>query len=216
MSTSDTKRELLDHLDKATREMALSSVQDFSTARIAADINVSRNLASQYLNELVREGLAVKVNSHPVLYFHKRGLERYLQAKLGEAEYPSMTALLGSVDMMPQHDFEKAIGSTLSLSSCIAQLKSAVEYPPVGLPVLLVGEVQRDAALAAVDRLEVGRAALRPRWTPAASVVPGDGPLDLDHGRAEVGQQHGRVGTGQHPAEVRHDHAVHRQRPTHR
>lgn len=156
MSTSDTKRELLDHLDKATREMALSSVQDFSTARIAADINVSRNLASQYLNELVREGLAVKVNSHPVLYFHKRGLERYLQAKLGEAEYPSMAALLGSVDMMPQHDFEKAIGSTLSLSSCIAQLKSAVEYPPVGLPVLLVGETGTGKSMLARLTYEFG------------------------------------------------------------
>ena len=117
MSTSDTKRELLDHLDKATREMALSSVQDFSTARIATDINVSRNLASQYLNELVREGLVVKVNSHPVLYFHRRGLERFLQAKLEQAEYPSMTALLESADMLPQHHFEKADRKSTRLNS---------------------------------------------------------------------------------------------------
>ena len=64
MSLSDTKREVLDYLDAATRGMALSSVRELTTAKIANDINVSRNLASQYLNELVREGLVVKVNSH--------------------------------------------------------------------------------------------------------------------------------------------------------
>ena len=156
MSSSDTKKELLDHLDAATRGMALSSLKDFSTARIAADINVSRNLASQYLNELVREGLAVKVNAHPVLYFHKRGLELFLQATLSEPEYPSMSTLLNSVDMMPQHDFDKAIGSNLSLSSCIAQLKSAVEYPPIGLPVLLVGETGTGKSLLARLTYEFG------------------------------------------------------------
>lgn len=156
MSMPDTKRELLDYLDKATREMTLSSVQDFSTARIAADISISRNLASQYLNELVREGLAVKVSTHPVLYFHKIGLERYLLAKLGQMEYPSMTALLNSVSMLPQHDFDKAIGRNFSLNSCIAQLKSAVEYPPVGLPILLVGETGTGKALLARLTYEFG------------------------------------------------------------
>ena len=156
MSLSDTKREVLDYLDAATRGMALSSVRELTTAKIANDINVSRNLASQYLNELVREGLVVKVNSHPVLYFHRRGLERFLQAKLEQAEYPSMTALLESADMLPQHHFEKAIGHNLSLNPCISQLKSAIEYPPNGLPVLLVGETGTGKALLARLTYEFG------------------------------------------------------------
>ena len=51
---------------------------------------VSRNLASQYLNELVRDGLIVKVNARPVLFLHRRGLERYLQTTLDRSEYASM------------------------------------------------------------------------------------------------------------------------------
>ena len=149
MSASETKYELLGYLDKATREIALSSAKNLTTAKIAQDNNVSRNLASQYLNELVREGLVVKVSSHPVLYFHKRGLELYLQAKLSSCEYPSMSALISEADMLPQNDFEKAVGHNRSRGPCIAQLKSAAEYPPNGLPILIVGEVGTGKALLA-------------------------------------------------------------------
>lgn len=79
MSTSGTKQELLEHLDRLTRAATPETVGSFTTMQIAADINVSRSLASQYLNELVRDGLIVKVNSRPVIYLHKTAFERFLQ-----------------------------------------------------------------------------------------------------------------------------------------
>ena len=97
MSASDTKDEILRHLDKITRELGPNSVNVFTTARIASDCTVSRNLASQYLNELVRDGLVVKVNARPVLFLHRRGLERYLQTTLDQSEYASMRELLSTV-----------------------------------------------------------------------------------------------------------------------
>ena len=80
MSISETKDEILAHLDDATRTLAPGSTSAFTTASIANHCNVSRNLASQYLNELVRAGLVVKVNARPVIFLHRRSLERYLQA----------------------------------------------------------------------------------------------------------------------------------------
>ncbi len=156
MSASDTKGELLAHLNGITRELNPDSMNVFTTARIATDCNVSRNLASQYLNELVREGSVVKVGGRPVTYFHRRALERYLQVRLETTEFVSMRDLLAVAGERHYHDFEKAIGADQSLGACVEQLKSAMEYPPCGLPVLLVGEHGTGKALLAQLAFEYG------------------------------------------------------------
>ncbi len=140
VASGDTKQELLWHLDKVTREMSVSSLREFTTASIASAVSVSRNLASQYLNELVRDGLAVKVDSRPVLFLHRRNLGRFLQVRLDSSEYSSLETLLDLGGMKQVGDFDLAIGNDLSLSSPISHLRSAVSYPPSGLPILLHGE----------------------------------------------------------------------------
>lgn len=157
MPASGTKNELLSHLDKLTREATPTSVTSFTTAKIASDINVSRSLASQYLNELVRDGLIVKVNTRPVIYLHKAAFERYLQATLSDVEYPSMTALLREAGVGERPDFEKAIGHDLSLAPSVDQLKAAITYPPSGLPILLAGESGCGKALLARLTFEYGQ-----------------------------------------------------------
>lgn len=157
MSAVETKQELLDHLDKITREAKFDSLEPFTTARIAADINVSRTLASQYVNELVREGLAVKIGSRPVVYLHKATFERYLQATLDSCEYPSLAAALKAAGVSAAEDFSRAVGHDLSLSPYIKQLKAAVEYPPHGLPVLVSGEVGTGKAFLAKLMFEYGK-----------------------------------------------------------
>lgn len=139
MGMPETKSEVLWYIEKATRNLNPESTDVFTTNRIAGQCHISRNLASQYLNELVRDRLVVKINSRPVLYLHRRGLERYLQASIKYMEYSSMQALLEESGVPERHDFEKAIGRDLSLSVCIEQLRSAISYPPSGLPALLVG-----------------------------------------------------------------------------
>lgn len=140
MTAQGTKLEILRHLDAITRKLNASKLAPFTTTRIAADVNVSRNLASQYLNDFVREGLAIKIDTRPVLFLHKRGAERYLQTKLDRSEYASVGELLSTAGLSSCRDFDNAIGFDLSLATCIDQLRSAMRYPPHGLPVLLVGE----------------------------------------------------------------------------
>lgn len=140
MAASDTKQELLRHLDFITRRLDFSNLAPFTTADIASEVSISRNLASQYLNDIVREGTGIKINSRPVLFMHKRGVERHLQVVLDRKEYASIDELMLSVGIVRRKDFDGIIGCDLSLSTCIEQLKSALCYPPHGLPVLLIGE----------------------------------------------------------------------------
>ena len=147
MAASDTKSELLRHLDSATRSLDPSNLAPFTTAHIAAGVSISRNLASQYLNELVRDGLIIKINTRPVIFMHRRGVERYLQTTLDRCEFESVKDLMSVIGFGGHRDFDSAIGYDLSLATCVEQLKSAISYPPHGLPVLLVGEPGTGKAL---------------------------------------------------------------------
>lgn len=88
----------------------------------------------------------------------------------------------------------------------------------VGVP-----EVHAHAPLVPVQRREVqaqavggavGTAKVRERRPVAAAVVAGDRPLDLDHVRAHVGQDHRAVRARGHPGHVDHAYAVQRSRTT--
>lgn len=139
MSISETRRDLYSYLDLQTREFDPSRLDRFTTQQIACSVSVSRNLASQYLNDLVREGRVVKVGSRPVHYLHRHNLERYLQVRIDRPSYGSVEELLALRGARASRDFEQAVGHDLSLSSVIEQMRVAMEYPPCGLPVLVMG-----------------------------------------------------------------------------
>lgn len=140
MITYDTKTEILKTLDKMTRDLNLCNIDNFTTAKIASECHVSRSLASQYLNELVRQGDVIKVNARPVLYFHRHSVERYFRHAFDKSEYASIDELLGAAGIDEEEDFDKAIGFDLTYGTCVDHLKSAIRYPPHGLPALLIGE----------------------------------------------------------------------------
>ncbi len=140
MISYDTKAEVLERLDRLTRDLDVDNIRAFTTANIASECHVSRSLASQYLNELVRQGLAIKVNARPVIFLHRHAAERFFRRKFDKFEFATMQELLETVGMDEAHDFDKAIGFELSYGTCIDHLKSAIRYPPHGLPALLVGE----------------------------------------------------------------------------
>ena len=138
MPVSDTLKEVYVHLDKITRDVDSGELDRFTTSSIASEISVSRTLASQHLNELVRKGLAIKVDSRPVFYFHKRGLERYLHSGLDQSVYSTIDELFSATGD-PEAVFCRAVGHDLSLNASIEKCKAALNYPPFGLPVLFVG-----------------------------------------------------------------------------
>jgi sigma-54 dependent transcriptional regulator of gfr operon len=101
---------------------------------IAEELEVSRNIVSQYLNEFVKTGVFGKINSRPVLFFAfpKKLSQKHVFSSIDEAgKWYGIHFKFG---------LEKIIGSTGSLRNIIDQMKAAIYYPPNGLPILLHGE----------------------------------------------------------------------------
>lgn len=139
MPISETQKDLLSYLDYKTREFNPDQLDSFTTTDIARALSISRNLCSQYLNDLVRRGLVVKAGLRPIYYFHKHNLERYLQAKIEDSSYDTVDKLLTLRGARPGEGFEQAIGYSQSLSGLVAQVRRAMFYPPCGLPVMILG-----------------------------------------------------------------------------
>lgn len=122
----------------------LTAANNWQSYKISADFlckkfNVKRNTVSHYLNILYKEGKAIKINSRPVIFWHKEILENNYHVKL-ETEYESIEALEKAIQLSSKETaFDKVIGSQQSLFNSIAKLKAAAGYPPIGLPVLLTG-----------------------------------------------------------------------------
>ncbi len=139
MNIPETQKDVLVYLDGLTRELGNCKLDQFTTASIASSLVISRNLASQYLNGLVRADLAVKAGGKPVYYFHRRSLERYLQTPVSRNVYSSIDELFERAGADSSASFESVVGWDLSLSECVQRLRSAMVYPPQGIPVLLAG-----------------------------------------------------------------------------
>ena len=137
----DMRDRILEHLEALTSTVSLDDLARLSTSDIAETLLVSRSLASQYLNDLVRAGLVVKVAGRPVRYFHRRAFQKRFQVKLPASEYASLADLVQATGIADHRDFARAVGFDLSLSSVVEQCKAAVQYPPFGLPILLSGGV---------------------------------------------------------------------------
>lgn len=67
-----TREEIFSYLEKISRNFSLQDLKRFTANDISETLSISRNLASQYLNELVKEKLAIKINSRPVYFLHKK------------------------------------------------------------------------------------------------------------------------------------------------
>lgn len=158
VNTPETERELFSYLKSKTRELGTSAKLDqFTTISLSQTLALSRNLVSHYLNDLTRAGLVIKAGARPVYYFSKKDLERTLQAPIDRASYASVEELLALRGEQSLHDFDRLVGSDLSLASTIEKLKSAVKYPPHGLPVLLIGDKGTGKTLLTHMMCEYGR-----------------------------------------------------------
>lgn len=136
-----TKEELYRFVEELTEHYDEKNESEFTTSCISDKLSISRNLASQYLNEFAKEGIFIKVNSRPVYFFDKRSLEKKYEIRLEQSVFFSIAELLEILrsGRTVKRGFEKGIGSHSRLRYSIEKLKSAITYPSHGLPVLLCG-----------------------------------------------------------------------------
>lgn len=140
MSKEKVEQALIFH----TRELdALVAAETLTTEGISDEVGIQRNTTSQYLNELVKSGQAIKVKSRPA-YFYSTAVvtENFFEPKQQIYDsFDQINEYLKQSQFANTPDaFADLIGSQSSLKLAIDQIKSSVYYPGTGLPFMLYGE----------------------------------------------------------------------------
>lgn len=141
MSRINYKEALFKLISERTRSIDWDQLDLLSALSIANKLNISRNMASQYLNEYVASEQLIKINTRPVYFFAKKELQQAFPKAITKQEYVSISELREELDVTHYHSsiFHSLIGYKGSLSNCITQCKAAITYPNNGLPILLQG-----------------------------------------------------------------------------
>lgn len=134
-----TKQEIVNWIMAATKTAVSGSWEAVNAQTAAEQLNISRNLASQYLNQLVHEKVLLKINSRPVCFLHVRALEELTGLRIRQELFEDLDEFHEFIKGQ-HHSFQSLIGFDGSLSDCIEQIKIAAYYPPNGLPMMLIGK----------------------------------------------------------------------------
>lgn len=137
-----TRDEINDCVRKLSEQYDGNHMEMYSANFFADALRISRSLASQYLNELFKDGYLIKIVTRPVLFLTKKTLEQKFSIAFLNNTFLSVEEFQKFIVEYQKHqyDFEDVIGSFGSLKETIDKLKAAVRYPPNGLPLLLYGE----------------------------------------------------------------------------
>ncbi|MBO0458189.1 sigma 54-interacting transcriptional regulator [Enterococcus hulanensis] len=138
-----SKKKVLEILKSNTEKIEKINADDHLTAEgISEIIGIQRNTTSQYLNEFVKEGLAIKVKSRPALFYYKDSFRQiFFEPKL--SVYDSFNQLIEerrNSDNKNSEVFSSVIGAHSSLQMVIDQIKASMYYPGTGLPIMFHGD----------------------------------------------------------------------------
>lgn len=106
---------------------------------ISEQLKLSRNMVSQYLNQLFSQGRLIKINTRPVVFYDGNVVEAQYGVHLHGQEFISDKEFQKALQPAKPQDFEKLIGCDESLAPLVNQCKATISYPPAGLPLLLYG-----------------------------------------------------------------------------
>lgn len=136
-----TKSEVLNYIANLTFDVNLNHGEDLTAFSVAQYLSISRSLASQYLNELVRDGKLIKIKTRPVIFLHKEILLHSYNGISLSSEYLSIAQFRRLIDLYTRvGDFRSLIGHNISLDSAVQKTKASISYYPYTMPLLMVGE----------------------------------------------------------------------------
>lgn len=130
-----------DRLRKLVKENTINEKYKLNNAsQLGAQLGLSRNWISQYLNEYYNDGTFIKVNTRPVVFIDREALEEKFSIHVDKALLTSFDELRSMIQGQDTSDFQKLIGQKGSLRDVVDKCKASISYPPHGLPTLLYGE----------------------------------------------------------------------------
>ncbi len=121
-----------------------------SAGDISLRLSLLRNNCSADLKQLQREGRVICIEGRPTLYLPKQWLERQFPGdmtllassyeSLSDYRQAMMTHRFFGRKIIQDEVFESAMGSQQSLQAAMDRAKMALQYPPHGMHVLLLGQ----------------------------------------------------------------------------
>ena len=152
MDRETSVEKLLQNLSRQfIQEQGLSGRIGVKAEDISRHLNIHRSNASHYLNRLVKNGKAIKINGRPVYFLDREEVEEELKRELNLSELivDDLKELTSPIKVQEKRQalnsgfkelpFENLIGYNNSLVKQIEQAKAAIMYPPNGLHTLIVG-----------------------------------------------------------------------------
>lgn len=138
----NVRDEILAYVKKQSERYNTQNINSCTATAISEELSISRSLASHYLNELVEQGVLLKILSRPVFFLHTQTLEENYGVVIDEPDFLSLDAFQDFLHHATgaQSSFAKLVGYDTSLAAMINQSTSALLYPPCGLPMILYGE----------------------------------------------------------------------------
>ena len=115
---NQTQEDILQYISKRTQKLPRVSPEVFTANHLAGELNISRNSASQYLNEFAREGILLKTNSRPVYFFNREVLENEYHIRINRSTFESIGEFQEVIRRlaMKKKNFAKAVGNDAGLS----------------------------------------------------------------------------------------------------
>ena len=126
--TDNLRDNICRYINECTEQFCVSRKLSGSAQAIAEKNFVSRSLISQYLNDMFKSGLLIKINTRPVYFLNRKIIEKTFRVAIKEIYFESIEDLLELLDagLLDKGIFIHAIGSDGSLNYCIHQMISAV------------------------------------------------------------------------------------------
>ncbi|WP_125710519.1 sigma 54-interacting transcriptional regulator [Lacticaseibacillus porcinae] len=120
-----------------TTASTLPDLKNITTEAIASALELSRNTTSQYLNELLKQHSVIQVKSRPTYFADREAFSnQFFTPRLDV--YASLDELMAE-QASKDNVFRSFIGSDQSMKEDIDHIKTALAYPPAGLPFILSG-----------------------------------------------------------------------------
>ena len=87
------KNNIVEMIRQTTKSLTWEKMDAFTASGISACLGVSRNVVSQYLNELMKDEVLVKIKSRPVYFIHRAQLEEDWGVQLQMQSFKSIAEL---------------------------------------------------------------------------------------------------------------------------
>ena len=84
---NSTKDLILKYLSDLTETFDFTQVNAFTASAMSDEMHISRSLASQYLNELVKEKVVMKINTRPVYFLHRKKMEELYKTTFQDDDF---------------------------------------------------------------------------------------------------------------------------------